>query len=146
MNGRGCELNPANYRCTFWTWAIAVARSVARIDHFGGKLALTDMPQYDAVLDALGDRTRRTVLDRLRAGPLPVVEIARDLPVSRPAVSQHLRVLKDAGLVVDRQEGTRRIYAIDPSGLALLRAYVEAFWQSALLRYAQAADAGVPES
>ncbi|HEY4025191.1 MAG TPA: metalloregulator ArsR/SmtB family transcription factor [Candidatus Dormibacteraeota bacterium] len=99
------------------------------------------MSQYDAVLDALGDRTRRTVLERLSAGPLPVVEIARDLPVSRPAVSQHLKVLKDAGLVVDRQEGTRRIYAIDPSGLALLRAYVEAFWQGALLRYVQAAEA-----
>jgi DNA-binding transcriptional ArsR family regulator len=99
---------------------------------------------YDAVLDALGDRTRRTVLERLRDdGPLPVVAIARDLPVSRPAVSQHLKVLKDAGLVVDRQEGTRRIYAIDPTGLALLRAYVEAFWQGALIRYAQAAEAGL---
>ncbi|HYW24838.1 MAG TPA: metalloregulator ArsR/SmtB family transcription factor [Terriglobales bacterium] len=99
---------------------------------------------YDAVLDALGDRTRRTVLERLRDdGPLPVVAIARDLPVSRPAVSQHLKVLKDAGLVVDRQEGTRRIYAIDPTGLSLLRAYVEAFWQGALIRYAQAAEAGL---
>jgi DNA-binding transcriptional ArsR family regulator len=99
------------------------------------------MQQYDAVLDALGDRTRRAVLDRLRAGPLPVVEIARDMPVSRPAVSQHLKVLKDAGLVVDRQEGTRRIYALDPDGLALLRTYVETFWQVALARYAEAAEA-----
>ena len=96
---------------------------------------------YDVVLDALGDRTRRAVLERLRAGPLPVVEIARDLPVSRPAVSQHLKVLKEAGLVVDRQEGTRRIYAIDPDGLALLRTYVEAFWQGALMRYARVAEA-----
>ncbi len=102
------------------------------------------MSQYDAVLDALGDRTRRAVLERLRAGPLPVVEIARDLPVSRPAVSQHLKVLKDAGLVVDRADGTRRIYAIDPDGLALLRAYVEAFWQGALIRYARAAGAEPP--
>ncbi len=102
------------------------------------------MTPYDAVLDALGDRTRRTVLERLRAGPLPVVAIAKDLPVSRPAVSQHLKVLKDAGLVVDRQVGTRRIYAVDPNGLALLRAYVEAFWQSALIRYAQAAEADLP--
>lgn len=102
---------------------------------------------YDAVLDALGDRTRRTVLERLREGPLPVVAIARDLPVSRPAVSQHLKVLKNAGLVVDRQEGTRRIYAIDPNGLALLRAYVEAFWHGALMRYAQAAEAApLPDS
>jgi DNA-binding transcriptional ArsR family regulator len=99
------------------------------------------MEAYNAVLDALGDRTRRTVLERLRAGPLPVVEIARGLPVSRPAVSQHLKVLKDAGLVVDRQDGNRRIYSVDPNGLALLRAYVEAFWQGALLRFAQAAEA-----
>ena len=100
---------------------------------------------YDAVLDALGDRTRRTVLERLRDdGPLPVVAIARDLPVSRPAVSQHLKVLKDAGLVVDRQEGTRRIYAIDPTGLSLLRAYVEAFWQGVLMTYARAAEAAMP--
>src|SRR5215471_1941494 len=127
MNGRSRMLNSANYR-----------------NEDGGKLTLTEMSQYDAVLDALGDRTRRTVLERLRGGPMPVVEIARDLPVSRPAVSQHLKVLKDAGLVVDRQEGTRRIYAIDPNGLALLRAYVEAFWQGALLRYAEAADAGAP--
>src|SRR5690242_12070860 len=89
----------------------------------GGKLWLTDMHGYDAVLDALGDRTRRAVLDRLREGPLPVVEIARDLPVSRPAVSQHLKVLKDAGLVVDRQQGNRRIYALAPDGLALVTAY-----------------------
>jgi DNA-binding transcriptional ArsR family regulator len=89
------------------------------------------MHPYDAVLDALGDRTRRAVLERLRDGPLPVVEIARDLPVSRPAVSQHLKVLKDAGLVVDRHVGTRRIYSLDPSGLTLLRTYVEAFWLSA---------------
>ncbi len=102
------------------------------------------MVTYDAVLDALGDRTRRTVLERLRGGPLPVVEIARGLPVSRPAVSQHLRVLKDAGLVVDRQEGNRRIYAIDPDGLAMLRAYIEAFWQGALMRYAQTAEASGP--
>src|SRR6266536_3725763 len=102
------------------------------------------MVNYDAVLDALGDRTRRTVLERLRGGPLPVVEIARGLPVSRPAVSQHLRVLKDAGLVVDRQEGNRRIYAIDPDGLAMLRAYIEAFWQGALMQYAQAAEASGP--
>jgi len=89
------------------------------------------MQSYDAVLDAIGDRTRRAVLDRLRDGPLPVVEIARNLPVSRPAVSQHLKVLKDAGLVVDRQAGNRRIYALDPGGLAVLRTYAEAFWQCA---------------
>ena len=69
------------------------------------------------VFDALHDTTRRTVLERLRDGPKSVGEIANDLPVSRPAVSQHLKVLKDAGLVNDRSEGTRRIYQIDPKGL-----------------------------
>src|SRR5260370_29573498 len=102
------------------------------------------MTTYDAVLDALGDRTRRTVLERLRAGPLPVVAIAKDLPVSRPAVSQHLKVLKDAGLVVDRQAGTPRIYAIVPNGLALLRPYVEAFLESPLIPYAPAARSPLP--
>ena len=95
---------------------------------------------YDAVLDALGDRTRRTVLERLREGPLPVVAIARDLPVSRPAVSQHLKVLKDAGLVVDRQEGTRRIYQLDPDGLAELRGYLDHFWDQALAGFRTAVE------
>ena len=103
------------------------------------------MKTYDsAPLAALGDPTRREIFERIADHPQSVGELAHELPVSRPAVSQHLRVLKDAGLVVDRQEGTRRIYAIDPNGLALLRAYVEAFWQSALMRYAQAADADHP--
>jgi len=101
---------------------------------------------YAKALRCLSDPTRRRVLEKLRSGPQSVGVLARGLPVSRPAVSQHLKVLKDAGLVVDRQEGTRRIYAIDPNGLALLRAYVEAFWQGALLRYAQAADAGMAAS
>src|SRR6266487_5114883 len=71
---------------------------------------------YDAVLDALGDATRRAILERLRDGPKPVVEIARGLPVGRPAVSQHLKVLKEAGLVTDRAVGTRRIYGVDADG------------------------------
>lgn len=94
----------------------------------------------DPVLDALGDPTRRAILHRLREGPKPVVEIARGLPVTRPAVSQHLRVLKDAGLVIDRAEGTRRLYAVDPNGLFALRAFLESFWADALAGFVTAAD------
>jgi len=100
------------------------------------------------VLDALGDRTRRAILQRLREGPKPVVEIAQGLPVTRPAVSQHLRVLKDAGLVIDRAEGNKRLYAVDPNGLLTLRGFLETFWADALGRFTAAASAqpalGVP--
>jgi DNA-binding transcriptional ArsR family regulator len=92
-------------------------------------------------MDALGDPTRRAVFERLRAGPQPVVELARGLPVSRPAVSQHLRVLKRAGLVRDHAAGTRRIYAVDPEGLGQVRAWVESFWTDALAAFKQAAEA-----
>ncbi len=95
---------------------------------------------HDAVLDALGDPTRRAILERLRDGPKPVVEIAKGLAVGRPAVSQHLKVLKRAGLVADRPQGTRRIYGIDAAGLASLREYVQSFWSAALTRYARAAE------
>jgi DNA-binding transcriptional ArsR family regulator len=91
------------------------------------------------VLDALGDPTRRAVLEVLRGGAQPVGEIAKRLPVSRPAVSQHLRVLKDAGLVRDRQDGTRRLYAVDPKGLEALRAYLERSWDTALGAFEAAA-------
>ena len=84
-------------------------------------------------LDALGDPTRREIFERLVAGPLAVGEIARLVPVSRPAVSQHLRVLKDSGLVSDRAEGTRRLYRVDPAGLAAVRAYFDQHWTNALL-------------
>lgn len=99
---------------------------------------------YEIVLDALGDRTRRAVLERLRDGPKPVVEIARGLPVSRPAVSQHLRVLKEAGLVTDRAEGNRRVYTVDANGLAALRTFLELFWQDALARFVATAEAESP--
>ncbi len=89
---------------------------------------------------ALGDGTRRAVFERLRAGPRAVGEIARDLPVSRPAVSQHLRVLKSAGLVRERRRGTRRLYSVDPDGLAELRAYVDGFWHEVLGEFAKAAE------
>ena len=91
--------------------------------------------QHDALLDALGDRTRRGILELLRTGPRPVVEIARELPVGRPAVSQHLKVLKDAGLVTDEAAGTRRVYQINPAGLAELEAYARSLWSAALTRY-----------
>jgi DNA-binding transcriptional ArsR family regulator len=92
-------------------------------------------------MDALGDPTRRAVFERLRRGPSSVGELAAELPVSRPAVSQHLRVLKEAGLVSERKNGTRRIYRIEPVGLAELREYVESFWDDALAAFAAAADA-----
>ena len=87
---------------------------------------------YEKVMNALGDPTRRAVYERLRTGPRSVGEIAAGLPVSRPAVSQHLRVLKEAGLVAERREGTRRIYEPAPEGLVELRAYFEEFWSVAL--------------
>lgn len=83
-------------------------------------------------LAALGDPTRRTIFELVAQRPRAVVELAREMPVSRPAVSQHLKVLKDAGLVIDRTQGNRRIYAADPDGLAELRAYLEQFWATAL--------------
>jgi DNA-binding transcriptional ArsR family regulator len=89
-----------------------------------------------AAFAALADPTRRQVLERLGHGPAAVGEIARGLPVSRPAVSQHLKVLKDAGLVVNRAEGTRRVYAIDPQGLGALRAWLDQFWTEALDAFA----------
>jgi DNA-binding transcriptional ArsR family regulator len=85
-----------------------------------------------AQFDALGDPTRRAILARLRNGPQPVVDLARDLPVSRPAVSQHLRVLKEADLVLDRAEGTRRVYALNAHAFASLRDYFDTFWTEAL--------------
>jgi DNA-binding transcriptional ArsR family regulator len=90
-------------------------------------------------LDALGDPTRRAVFEALAIGPHPVGGIAAGLPVSRPAVSQHLRVLKEAGLVRDRKEGTRRIYSIDQKGLAALRDYLERYWDTALEAFEAAA-------
>lgn len=93
------------------------------------------------MLDALGDPTRRRVVELLRDGERSVGDLAGELPVSRPAVSQHLRVLKGAGLVTERHEGTRHLYAIDPSGLGQLRAYLETFWDGALASFKETADA-----
>src|SRR6266404_7654943 len=95
------------------------------------------MANAERVFSALHDPARRAVFERLRDGPRPVSEIARGLPVSRPAVSQHLKVLKEAGLVDDRSEGTRRIYRIDPKGLGAMRAWLDQFWDSALTAFAE---------
>lgn len=96
------------------------------------------------MLDALGDPTRRAVLDALRDGPRAVGELAEGLPVSRPAVSQHLRVLQGAGLVTVSVEGRRRLYAADPDGLVALRAWVESFWDTALTAFKAHAEATAP--
>jgi len=95
---------------------------------------------YAQALQALGDPTRRAVLEELRDGPRAVGEIAARLPVSRPAVSQHLRVLKEAGLVTERQNGTRRLYRVNPDGLADLREYLSRFWEEALASFKEAAE------
>jgi DNA-binding transcriptional ArsR family regulator len=95
---------------------------------------------YDRALAALADPTRRQVLERLRSGPQPVSTIARGMPVSRPAVSQHLKVLKEAGLVSDRPEGTRRVYYIDPHGLGALRGWLDQFWDQALAAFQAEAE------
>lgn len=97
------------------------------------------------VLDALGDPTRRAVLELLRGGAKPVGEIARQLPVTRPAVSQHLRILKGAGLVRDRREGTRRLYSVDAAGLSALRTYLETYWDTALASFKDATEDGPQE-
>ena len=94
---------------------------------------------------ALGDPTRRAIVERLSERPRAVVELAGELPVSRPAVSQHLKVLKGAGLVMDRPAGTRRIYQLDPSGLEALRAELERFWSKALATYKQVAEQSTKE-
>ncbi len=92
------------------------------------------------ILIALGDPTRQAIVERLSDGARPVGELAAELPVSRPAVSQHLKVLKDVGLVVDRRVGTRRLYQLDPQGLAILRSYLDQFWNRALTSFQAAAE------
>jgi DNA-binding transcriptional ArsR family regulator len=89
---------------------------------------------------ALGDPTRRAIFERLAEHPQAVGELAGELPVSRPAVSQHLKVLKEAGLVIDRPAGNRRIYQLDPDGVGALRAQLDRFWTKALAAYKAAAE------
>ncbi len=89
---------------------------------------------------ALADPTRRAIFERLAQGPTAVGELARELPVSRPAVSQHLKVLKEAGLVIDMRAGTRRIYQLDPDGVGALRAYLDRFWTRSLAAFKAAIE------
>lgn len=93
-----------------------------------------------AGLEALGDATRMAIFQKLAGGPIAVNELAQKLPVSRPAVSQHLRVLKDAGLVTDSRDGTRRLYQLDPEGVARLRAHFDQMWTNAMSSFQTAAE------
>jgi len=98
------------------------------------------MAYYGAALSALADPTRRAIFERLADRPSAVGELAEELPVSRPAVSQHLKVLLDAGLVSARSEGSRRIYGIDPDGVGALRGYLDRFWNRALAAFKDAVE------
>jgi DNA-binding transcriptional ArsR family regulator len=93
-------------------------------------------------LDALGDATRRAIVDRLFDGPRSVGDLARGFPVSRPAISQHLRILKDANLVVDEAVGNRRLYRLNPEGFDLLRDYLDRFWSQALTAFKKKLEEG----
>lgn len=114
---------------------------VARLRLDGGLvsryLPIVTTTNLEAQLDAVGDPTRRAILARLREGPLPVGTLARGFPMSRPAISQHLRVLKDANLVIDRPDGTKRIYELNPQAFASLREYFDELWGVALLAFKQ---------
>jgi DNA-binding transcriptional ArsR family regulator len=101
---------------------------------------MSALPKYELALNALGDPTRRAIFEKLQQGPLSVVHIAEGLPVSRPAVSQHLKVLKDAKLISMREQGTRRLYAIDQEGLHIIRAYLDRFWDEALDNFKRLAE------
>ena len=98
------------------------------------------MSTYQNGFSALADPTRRAIFERLAGGPQAVGELAGEFPVSRPAVSQHPRVLKDAGLVADRRDGNRRLYRVDPRGVEAMRAYLDSFWSDALAAFQRAAE------
>lgn len=123
-------------------------QGVAQLDSPNGKRMLTvsrnllesDLADSAAKMAALGDATRRQILELLVSGPNSVAEIADQLPVSRPAVSQHLRVLSEAGLVVHRTEGTRNIYQADPEGIDALRGYLDGLWENALQQFKAKAE------
>jgi DNA-binding transcriptional ArsR family regulator len=97
---------------------------------------------YGSALTALGDPTRRAIFEQLRTGPRSVGELAACFPVSRPAVSQHLRVLREAGLVSDRRDGTRRLYRVAPQGVAELRSYLDGFWDEVLAEFKDKVEGG----
>ena len=93
------------------------------------------MTNASIALQALGDPTRRAIFERLTSRPLAVTDLASALPVSRPAVSQHLRVLRNAGLVIMRQDGTRHVYQVDPKGVEMMRQYLDRMWDKALVSF-----------
>lgn len=126
-------------RRAYAPWPSPPRRRIDNTRHVRIRLPFVPTYQVDA-WTALGDRTRRAIFERLVDRPCAVVELANELPVSRPAVSQHLKVLKAAGLVIDRPVGTRRIYRVDPDGLAALRAELERFWGAALVAYKSAVE------
>jgi DNA-binding transcriptional ArsR family regulator len=95
---------------------------------------------YEAALEILADPTRRTIVERLRSGPLPVGRIAEGLPISRPAVSKHLRLMKEAGVVLMREEGTRNLYELDLRAIDQVRRYLDGFWEDALARFKTEAE------
>jgi DNA-binding transcriptional ArsR family regulator len=103
------------------------------------------MTNHSAILAALADPTRRAIFERVARSPSAVGELARELPVSRPAVSQHLKVLKSAGLVTDEAAGTRRVYSVDSAGIAAIREYFEQFWQQSLASFRTAASQPIQE-
>jgi DNA-binding transcriptional ArsR family regulator len=98
----------------------------------------------NAALTALGDPTRQSIVECLATGPLAVTDLAARLPISRPAVSQHLKVLTEAGIVSHRAVGTRRVYHLDPAGLASIRSYLDQFWTQALTSFAALAEDTTP--
>lgn len=98
------------------------------------------MTNASVLIDAIAEPTRRAIVERLADGPAAVSDLARDMPITRSAVSQHLQVLKSVGLVTDRAVGTRRVYSVDPDALAVIRAYFDAFWTRSLATFRQAAE------
>ena len=102
------------------------------------------MTYLDAQLNAVGDATRRAILGRLRNGPMPVGKLARGFPMSRPAISQHLRVLKEAKLVIDRPDGNQRLYELNAEAFASLREYFDEFWTEALSAFKQRVESPKP--
>ena len=143
-----CAAPPPRTAVTDGTaWSGAARRnSAVDGDRVSSNLPLVMTYGCSLQLDALGDPTRRAVFESLAGGPLAVVDIARRLPVTRPAVSQHLKVLKVAGLVTDRAEGTRRLYQVDREGLAAVRSYFDTFWTDALDAFRRAVEAPGPMS
>ncbi|HJQ03343.1 MAG TPA: metalloregulator ArsR/SmtB family transcription factor [Jatrophihabitans sp.] len=98
------------------------------------------MANASALIDAIAEPTRRAIVERLVDGPAAVSDLARDMPITRSAVSQHLQILKSVGLVTDRAVGTRRVYTVDPNALAIIRAYFDAFWTRSLAAFRDAAE------